>query len=81
MDRERRPVKVGIGMLNKPLTRAKAQRWDELNMPADLKAAGFEVVILRSDRELHDGTWFRVNDANRLPETRPARHLPQGAGP
>ena len=54
-------VKVGIGQLDQPMTRAQAQRFGEKTMPRDLKAAGFKCVVSRSDPELHGGNWFRIN--------------------
>jgi hypothetical protein len=61
MKTERLPVKVGLGTLDKLMSRAEAQRYGDKNMPADLKRAGFKTVIFRSDRDLHGGEWFRVN--------------------
>lgn len=58
---EKLPVKLGIGTLDKHMTRAQAQRYGEQAMPADLKRAGFECIVARSDIELHGGEWFRIN--------------------
>jgi len=58
---EKLPVKVGCGTLDKPMTRAQAQRYGEKVMPTDLKRAGFECVIARTDIEIHGGEWFRIN--------------------
>lgn len=58
---EKLPVKVGLGTLDKPMTRAQAQRHGDKHMPADLRRAGFECVVFRSDREIHGGDWFRIN--------------------
>jgi hypothetical protein len=58
---ERLPVKIGLSTLDKMMTRAGAYRFGARNMPADLKRAGFQTVIFRSDPELHGGNWFRIN--------------------
>ena len=55
------PVKVGIGTLPRPMTREQAHRYGERNMPADLRRAGFQTVVFRSDAEIHGGDWFRIN--------------------
>ena len=54
-------VKSGLHTFEKPMTRAQALRLGERTMPRDLKAAGFETFIARSDAELHGGVWFRIN--------------------
>lgn len=59
--RDRLPVKVGAGLLHTPMTPAQAQRWGEHNMPSGLRAAGFKVRVVRSDPQMHGGTWLRVN--------------------
>jgi hypothetical protein len=59
-------VKVGIGSLDRPMTRKQAMRYGQRNMPTDLKRAGFETVIFRSDPELHGGDWFRINYGKRF---------------
>ena len=58
---EKLPVKVGLSTLPHPMTRQQALRWGDRHMPADLKRAGFQTVIARSDLELHGGSWFRVS--------------------
>lgn len=58
---ERLPVKTGLSTLDKPMTRAGALRFGERNMPRDLKRAGFETVVAKSDADLHGGVWFRIN--------------------
>lgn len=58
---EKLMVKVGLSTLDKPMTRAQAKRWGERNMPTDLKRAGFETFVGKSDAEMHGGVWFRVN--------------------
>jgi hypothetical protein len=58
---EKLPVKVGILTLDKPMTRKQAERYGNSQMPADLKRAGFQCFVARSDAEMHGGTWFRVN--------------------
>lgn len=60
-------VKHGIGQVVdqhlKPIrmTRAQAFRYAERNMPGDLRAAGFQSFVGRSDPELHGGDWFRID--------------------
>ena len=54
-------VKIGIGVLDKPMTRAQAQRYGEKNMPNDLRKAGFKALVSRSCAEIHGGNWFRVS--------------------
>ena len=54
-------VKVGIGVLDKPMTRAQAQRYGEKNMPNDLRKAGFKASVSRSCAEIHGGNWFRIS--------------------
>jgi hypothetical protein len=54
-------VKIGIGVLAKPMTRAQAQRYGEKNIPKDLRRAGFKVAVSRSCAEIHDGNWFRIS--------------------
>lgn len=55
------PVKVGILTLEKPMTREQAMRYGKRNMPSDLKRAGFECFVGKSDAEMHGGVWYRVN--------------------
>ena len=54
-------VKVGLHTLDRHMTREQAQRYGERHMPADLRRAGFNTVVARSDIELHGGEWFRIN--------------------
>lgn len=54
-------VKLGLGELEKPMTRTQAQRWGDRNMPQDLKKAGFRCDVFESDPELHGGHWLRIN--------------------
>jgi hypothetical protein len=54
-------VKLGLSTLDKPMTRAAAQRYGERNIPADLKRAGFQVFVSKTDAELHGGVWYRIN--------------------
>ena len=58
---ERLPVKIGLDTLPRSMTREQARRYGEQHMPRDLKAAGFNVVIAKSDAWLHGGVWFRIN--------------------
>ena len=57
---ERLEVRVGIGSLPNPMTEKQARAWGEKNMPGDLRRAGFQVYVSRSDKELHGGNWWRV---------------------
>ncbi len=61
MNTEKLAVKVGLHTLDKAMTREQAQRYGERNMPGDLKRAGFQCVVARSDAEMHGGVWFRIN--------------------
>lgn len=58
---ERLPVKLGLHTFDKPMTRTAAKRLGERLMPNDLKRAGFECVVGRSDIQMHGGEWFRIN--------------------
>ncbi|WP_445333611.1 hypothetical protein [Thauera sp. ZXT1-4] len=62
---ERLPVKVGCGVLEKPMTRSQAERWGRQNMPSDLRKAGFVVDVYRTDPVINGGDWFRVNYVKR----------------
>lgn len=57
---EKRPVRVGLGVLPQPMTRAQARRYGEANLPADIKAAGFGVSVFASNPEIHGEKFFRV---------------------
>ena len=59
------PVKAGLSTLDKPMTREQAKRWGDRNMPADLKRAGFETFVGKSDPEMHGGVWYRVSYSKR----------------
>jgi hypothetical protein len=61
MKTERLPVKVGLLTLDKTMTRERAMRYGSRHMPKDLKRAGFECFVDRSDAEMHGGVWFRIN--------------------
>ena len=54
-------VKIGIGVLDKHMTRAQAQRYGEKNIPKDLGRAGFKTAVSRSCAEIHGGDWFRIS--------------------
>lgn len=58
---ERRPVRVGLGQLPKPMTRQQARRYGERNIPPDLKRAGFETVVFASDPAINGSSFYRVN--------------------
>ncbi|MFK4131949.1 hypothetical protein ACI2KR_06595 [Pseudomonas luteola] len=61
LDTQKLPVKLGLGQLNKPMTRAQAQRYGDRNIPRDLKAAGFTCSVFTSDPEIHGGLWYRIS--------------------
>lgn len=42
------------------MTRAQALRHGDSNMPRDLKRAGFETYVFRSDLVIHGGDYFRI---------------------
>jgi hypothetical protein len=60
-NRIRLPVKVGIGQLPNPMTKAQALRWAQANMPADLRRVGFVASVFTSDPQIHGADYFRVN--------------------
>jgi len=70
---EKRPVKFGLGTLDKRMTRKQAKRWGERHMPRSLKDIGFECVVTTSMAELHGGEWFRVSYAGAPFKGVPAR--------
>lgn len=61
MKTEKLPVKIGIGTLDKELTREQAIRYANKNIPSDLKRAGFKATVSKTDQELHGGVWYRIN--------------------
>lgn len=61
MRTEKRPVRVGLGELSKPMTRQQAWRYGERNMPRSLRQAGFETIVFASDPVINGGLFFRVN--------------------
>lgn len=58
---DRRPVRLGIGTLDRPMTSREAQRYGQRHMPQALRRAGFETVIFTSDEEIHGARFFRIN--------------------
>lgn len=60
-DAEVRPVRVGLGTLDTPMSKAQALRWGQRNIPADLKKAGFQTSVFTSDPDIHGGTFYRIN--------------------
>ena len=60
------PVKVGLSTLEHAMTEAQAKRWGERNMPLDLKRAGFETFVSKSDPCMHGGTWLRVSYGKKI---------------
>ncbi|MCK6434491.1 MAG: hypothetical protein L6Q68_15870 [Aquabacterium sp.] len=63
---ELREVRVGLGALERPMTRAQAERYGAANMPADLRRAGFETVVFTSDPQIHGARYYRVNYGKRI---------------
>jgi|GEM_PF-4642312 hypothetical protein len=63
---EQREVRVGLGTLERPMTRAQAERYGAANMPADLRRAGFETVVFASDPQIHGARFQRVNYGKRI---------------
>ena len=59
--REKLLVKVGLSSLETPMTYKQALRYGKNAMPADLKRAGFECTVFRSDRDIHGSDFFRIN--------------------
>lgn len=59
---ERLPVKTSTNeVVAGPMTGLQARRWGNRQMPADLKRAGFEVVVFRSDPDIQGSNYFRVS--------------------
>ncbi|MCK9530445.1 MAG: hypothetical protein M0R77_07780 [Gammaproteobacteria bacterium] len=58
---EKRIVKVGLGQLEKKMTKEQAKRYGNKNIPLDVKKAGFETVIFVSDAEINGNTFYRIN--------------------
>lgn len=56
-----RPVRIGSGQLELPMTKEQARRYGEANMPADLKRSAFQTCVFTSDPEINGGTFFRVS--------------------
>lgn len=61
MQTEKRIVKIGIGQLDRRMTRDQAMRYGKRHMPADLKRAGFECTIFASDLEINGSLFYRIN--------------------
>lgn len=61
MKTERLTVKSGLHTFDKPMTREQAMRLGKRLMPADLKRAGFECFVGKSDAEMHGGVWLRIS--------------------
>ena len=57
---ERLPVRVGLGVLEKEMSVQEARKWGKLNMPADLRAAGFEVCVFVADPVINGEKFIRV---------------------
>jgi hypothetical protein len=60
------PVHSGLTTLDKPMTRAQAERYGKRRIPSDLKAAGFECVVSYVDNAYWQGIenatpYFRIN--------------------
>lgn len=58
---EERPVKHGLGELDRKMTKQQAQRYGDRTMPRDLKRAGFKTVIFESTIALNGSLFFRIN--------------------
>jgi len=54
-------VKVGLDVLDRPMTYKQALRWGKANIPRDLAAAGFTTQVFRSDAQLHGSEFYRVS--------------------
>ena len=58
-------TRVGLGTLDRPMTKEQAKRYGDRNMPRDLKAAGFETVIFTADPEINGWLGYRINYGKR----------------
>lgn len=61
MQTEKRIVKLGLGQLDKRMTKEQALRYGDRYMPADLKQAGFKCIIFTSDIEINGNLFYRIN--------------------
>lgn len=55
------PVRIGLGTLGRPMTRAQARRYGDRAMPGDLRRAGFKTAVATTDPDLHGGAWHRIS--------------------
>lgn len=62
---EKREVRVGLGRLDRPMTKTQALRWGNRNMPKDLRMAGFETMVFQSSLDIEGSLFFRVNYGKR----------------
>ena len=60
-ERAKLKVKVGNSSLETPMTYKQALRYGKNAMPEDLKRAGFQCTVFRSDRTLHGSDFYRIN--------------------
>ena len=60
-EREKLKVKVGNSSLETPMTYKQSLRYGKNAMPEDLKRAGFQCTVFRSDRTLHGSDFYRIN--------------------
>lgn len=61
MQTEKRIVKIGLGQLDRHMTKEQALRYGKRHMPEDLKRAGFECIIFASDLEINGSLFYRIN--------------------
>lgn len=59
--KEKLLVKVGLSSLERLMTHKQALRYGKNAMPADLKKAGFECIVFRSDPQINGGNFYRIN--------------------
>jgi len=60
---EKRVVRLGVSVLDKPMSKKQAERYGWKNIPRDMKAAGFVPVIFESDEEINGSSFYRINYA------------------
>ena len=58
---EKRTVKLGLGVLPKPLTAQQARRLGDKLMPSDLKKTGFQTHLFVSDANINGGLFYRIS--------------------
>lgn len=60
---EKRPVRIGLSVLGKPMSKKQAELYAWKVIPKDMKSAGFVPVIFESDEEIHGSLFYRINYA------------------